>query len=172
MTKAELTKYEKSILLFFIKGTLSDLSKALIFFFIFYFLGLHKEFLWGLFFLIIFRTYSGGIHCKAYWSCLLLSFVILSSGVILGKFVYITKTFATIICIVCLLIVCKHTPTQAKTRPPLSKNEILKSKFQESIIITIFTIVIIISNPQAHLNIGMWILIIHTLQLFIANIRR
>ncbi len=172
MTKAELTKQEKSILLFFIKGTLSDLSKALILFLLFFFLGLHKEFLWGLFFLIIFRTYSGGIHCRTYWSCLLLSFVVLSSGILLSRNIYFNLSTSIFISTLCEIITILFTPIQATSRPPLSKKEESRAKHNESIIITIFILSIIIFKTNPITNIGIWMLILHTIQLMVARIRR
>ncbi len=172
MTKTELTKYEKAILLFYLKGTLSDLSKALIFFFIFYVLGLHKEFLWGLFFLLIFRIFSGGIHCKTYIRCLLLSFVILSSGVVLGKYLILPKYLMIILSTMCGVVTCILCPVLAPTRPKLSKEAINSAKFKESIIIGTFVLVVILAKINRPINIGFWLLVIHTIQLRIAYIRR
>ena len=172
MTRNEHKKYEKSILFFFIKGTLSDLSKALIFFLFFYFFGLHKEYLWGLFFLISFRTYSGGIHCKTYINCLLLSLVILSSGILLSINYFFSKITSIIISVICEIIIILLTPIQATTRPPLSPKQKQKAKVQESVIIVAFIFIILFFKTNSVTNIGVWMLILHTIQLIVAKIRR
>jgi len=172
MTKTELTKHEKALLLFYLKGTLSDLSKALMFFLIFYVLGLHKEFLWGMFFLVAFRVYSGGIHCKTYWGCLLLSFVILSSGIFMGKYVFLPKCIATILICICELLTINYTPVQASSRPILTEKEIRYSKISEGVIVTSFGVLFIILPTTPYINIGLWLLAIHTIQLKISYIRR
>lgn len=172
MTKTELTKYEKAILLFYLKGTLSDLSKALIFFFIFYILGLHKEILWGLFFLLIFRVFSGGIHCKTYIRCLLLSFVILSSGVMLGSFIFLPKHFSIPISFLCGMLTIIFSPVLASSRPVLTTHEIKQAKIHEGIVLICFEMLFIFSEAKSYLNIGFWILVIHTIQLIVAYVRR
>lgn len=172
MTKSELTKQEKAILLFYLKGTLSDLSKALIFFIFFYALGLHKEFLCGLFFLIIFRIYSGGIHCKTFMRCLLFSFVILSSGIILGKTVIISKPLVLGVEAICTVIILLCTPVLAATRPALGKDAIKRAKIHEGIVLVSFLIYSYFNKTTPLSNIGVWILILHTMQILVAKVRR
>ena len=172
MTKTELTKHEKAILLFFLKGLLSDFSKALIFFISFYFLGLHKEFLWGIFFLVLFRIFSGGIHCRTYWGCLFLSFVIFSSGIIAGINLQLTTPTKELLIILCGFIVAWCTPVVAKSRPLPSRRGKIISKIYTSVVITIFLIFSLVVGSNTYLNIGCWFLILHTLQLVVAYVRR
>lgn len=172
MTKTELTDYEKAILLFYLKGTLSDLSKALIFFFIFYILGLHKELLYGIVFLILFRVFSGGIHCKTYLRCLLLSFVILSTGTILGKYLILPKYLMIILSVSCGIIICLLSPVLAPTRPALTKEAVNSAKLKEGVIVGAFTLVLLLIETNVTINIGFWFLVLHAIQLSIAYIRR
>lgn len=172
MAATNLSNREKSILLFFLTGTLSDLSKALFFFIVFYILGIHIEFLYSLLFLILYRIYCGGLHCKTYIQCLLVSFIFLSCGMFLGINIYIDKKFMIILGIVCGVITCKLCPVLAPTRPVLSKEETKKAKFKESIIIIAFMLVLILSSVSRPINIGFWMLVLHTIQLYIAYSRR
>lgn len=170
MTKQQ--EYEKLVITFFIKGTLSDFSKILIFFFIFYLMKLQREFCWSLFFLILFRTFSGGIHCKSYLSCLLLSFAILSSEIFLGISFYLPKTISLFIYILCSIITCYITPVISTSRPPLTTNVRKKAKLKEATILIIFFILLMLYPSCRFYNIGFWSLILHTIQLFIAYTRR
>ncbi|MBO5388954.1 MAG: accessory gene regulator B family protein [Lachnospiraceae bacterium] len=170
MTKAELTQYEKSILLFFIKGTLSDLSKSLIFFFVFFILGFLKEFFYGLFFLFLFRIFSGGIHCKTYLKCLLVSFVILSSGIGWGCYILIPHRYAIILATLCGIITVLLTPTLAPTRPAPSKKNKNRAKLHEGIVIFLF-IILLTFKYNVFVNIGLGMLILHTIQLIVAQKR-
>ncbi len=172
MTKTELTKYEKALLLFYLKGILSDLSKTLIFFFIFYILGLHKEFLWGVFFLIIFRVYSGGIHCKTYFRCLLLSFVILFSGIMLGMYLILPKYLMIVLSVICSIVICLLSPVLAPTRPVLAKEAVNSAKLKEGVIVGVFTLALSLIDTNMTINIGLWFLVLHSIQLTIAYIRR
>ncbi|MBP3621225.1 MAG: accessory gene regulator B family protein, partial [Lachnospiraceae bacterium] len=79
--KVEMTPYQKKMMIFFFKCIGSELSKTAIFFVIFSLMGLASEFWAALFFMMLYRTSSGGLHCKSYLSCLALSFLILFSGV-------------------------------------------------------------------------------------------
>ncbi|MBE5954201.1 MAG: hypothetical protein E7257_08615 [Lachnospiraceae bacterium] len=172
MSTAKLSKREKAILLFYLKGTLSDLSKALIFFFIFYSLGFHKEFFYGLFFFVAFRVNSGGIHCKTYLFCFLLSLLLLSSGIILGSLIYLPKAYSILISMVCGFITCNLSPVQAATRPKASRDFIIRARIKEAMVIGIFILVLLTTETNQPINIGFWLLIIHTLQLYVAYKRR
>jgi len=172
MTKTELTKHEKAILLFFLKGFLSDFSKALIFFIPFYLLGLHKEFLWGIFFLVLFRIFSGGLHCRTYWGCLILSFVIFSSGILAGITFFFNPVSKNIITIICGIIVFWCSPVVSKTRPKPTKKGIRTSKIYSTLVVAFFFILNLSLEDKTYINIGFWFLILHTLQLFVAYVRR
>lgn len=172
MTTTNLNKREKALLLFYLKGTLSDLSKALIFFFIFFILGLHKEFICGLFFFIIFRIYSGGIHCKTYLLCLILSLLLLSSGILLGSLLFLPKPISISCSVVCGFITCLLTPIQASTRPTPSREFIKSVKIKETVIIISFIILQFMTTANKSINIGFWLLVIHTMQLYVAYKRR
>ena len=172
MTKTELTKYEKALLQFYLKGIFSDLSKSLIFFLIFYALGFHKEFLCGILFLVLFRIYSGGIHCKTYLRCLILSFVILSSGILLGTYFYPRKIIKLLLSVICCTVTCYFTPITAPSRPKLSNKAVLILKIKEAVIISSFIFVLLFAKQNLYINIGFWILMLHTMQLVVAEKRR
>ncbi len=168
MATTNLNKREKALLLFYLKGTLSDLSKALIFFILFFLLGFHREFAWGLFFFVSFRVYSGGIHCKTYFLCLVLSLLLLSSGIFLGSLLFLPKPVSTCCSMLCGIITCILSPIQAPTRPTPSKDFIRTVKIKEAIIICIFVVAHISTTTNKPVNIGFWLLVIHTIQLYIA----
>lgn len=172
MSTNYLSKHEKAILRFYIVGTLSDLSKALIFFLIFYSMGIHKEFFYGLFFFVLFRVYSGGVHCKTYFQCLLLSLLLLSSGIFLGIHIFLTKIYCIICSVICGVITCRLSPIQAPTRPKASKEFITTVRIKEAIIIGAYIVALAVLKTNTPLNIGFWLLIIHTIQLYVAYIRR
>lgn len=172
MAKQSLSDYEKSIINFYVRGTLSDLSKTILLFLIFYGLGFHRELLCSVFFLLLFRVFSGGIHCSTYLSCFLLSLVILSSGVYLGVNLFIPKNVMLFLGLMCGIITVLFSPVLSSSRPKLSTKEKLIAKAKLGIIIAGFLISIALLDINSYSNIGFWLLIIHTAQLAVAHIRR
>ena len=171
--KRELTPYEKKLLIFFLKCIASELSKIVIFSIIFSILGLTKEFISALFFLMIFRTSSGGIHCHSYLGCLCVSFLILSSGMALGMFVYLPISIMIILTITIKNIIYRLAPVQSKTRPPLEERLVLKAKRRSSMSVVLYLILLVVCGLNTFTNIGFWLLVLHIVQLYIANkIRR
>lgn len=172
MAKHTLNDYDKSIINFYIRGTLSDLSKTFLLFLIFYFLNLHQELLCGVFFLMLFRVFSGGIHCSTYFSCFLLSFAVLSSGVFMGLNMFLSKGGMIPLCILCSIIIICLSPVMSSSRPKLTSRELIITKIKLSIILMGFALTIVFLDTNSYINIGFWILIIHTVQLAVAYVRR
>lgn len=172
MAKQSLSDYEKSILNFYVRGTLSDLSKTFLLFLIFYALGFHKELLCAVFFLLLFRVFSGGIHCSTYLSCFLLSLVILSSGVYLGLTLYLPDGLVILSGILCSILIIYISPVMSSSRPKLTSKELAITKIKLSVILSGFILAMIFLDIKSYINIGFWLLILHTAQLTVAYIRR
>lgn len=171
--KVEMTPYQKKMMIFFFKCIASELSKTLIFFLIFYALGLAGRFWEALFFMMLYRTSSGGLHCKSYLSCLALSFVIIFSGVFLG--IHIPVSIYVLIPVTLVLAIIAYTlsPVQAPTRPPLEERLVQRAKKRTFISIMIFLIIGCIFPDKPLTGIGFWLLVLHDVQLYIAyQIRR
>ncbi len=171
--KQELTPYEKKLMMFYVKAMISEISKTIIFAIIFYAMGLLREFGAALFFLLLYRTSSGGLHCKTYLGCLFLSFGFFFLGMLLG--IYIWVPIYIIIPATLILAVSAYllSPVQAPTRPPLEESLIKKAKQQTIIKISIFLILACLFSNNVYICIGFWLLVLHVLQLYIAyQIRR
>lgn len=172
MTKNNLNDYEKAVLKFFAIGFLSEFSKTAIFFVIFYSLGLHKEFLAALVFLLAFRIFSGGIHFKKYTHCLIASFLLLAGGIALGMNMFLPKLAGIIIAIGCSIPIYLMSPVQAKSRPQPTPEVIKSTKIRAMVMVYLFIAIYIASKSTIYVNIGFWLLVIHTVQLFVAYIKK
>lgn len=163
-----ISRYEFELRKFIFLAFLSEFSKIIIFAFIFYSLDFFTEYWFSLFFLFLYRGNSGGIHCKHYTSCLLLSFAVLYSNVKLGLSIFLAKDIMLLISIICALICYLLTPVQAKTRPPASKELIKKAKYKTLLSILLFIVFLLLTKATIAVNLGFWMLILHTIQLIIA----
>lgn len=169
----KLTNYEKRVIIFFLKGIASELSKIIIFSILFYFLNLSYEFFVALFFLMLYRTSSGGLHCRTYIGCFFVSFLILSSGILLGITIFIPFYVMIIISLLMTVFGYILSPVQAKTRPPLESDMKKKAKQKTVYSITLYVILLCLFPTSTCTNIGFWLLVLHIGQLYIANkIRR
>lgn len=171
--KTELTEYEKEVLIFFAKAFASEISKIIMFALIFNAVGLLPEFWSSLFFLMLYRTSSGGLHCKTYWGCFALSFSILLASILLGGNVFPPLWLIYVSSMMMCFVAYKLSPIQAATRPPLEEHLKLKAKKRTVFSIIIFLIILTIQHLNVYTNIGFWLLVLHIVQLIIANkIRR
>ena len=167
-----MTPYQKKMMIFFFKCIGSELSKTAIFFFIFSLMGLASEFWSALFFMMLYRTSSGGLHCKSYLSCLALSFLILFSGVMLGIYVPVSLLIIVPATLIMAVIAYYLSPVQAPTRPPLEERLVKRAKKRTFISIMIFLVLALIFPKSVYIGIGFWLLVLHDVQLYIANIIR
>lgn len=168
----ELTPYQKKMLIFFFKCIGSELSKTAIFLIIFTFLGLTSEFWAALFFMMLYRTSSGGLHCKSYLSCLTMSFFILFSGIMLGTRISVELKIIIPSTLIMAAIACYLSPVQAPTRPPLEEHLVRRAKRRTFISIMIFLITACFFPKTAYAGIGFWFLILHDIQLCAAYLLR
>lgn len=165
----ELTAYEKRLREYYWKCFISEFSKVLIFLIIFALLNLTKEYIVALFFLMILRNNGGGLHCKHYLSCLMVSFVFLVGSIILALLIVPAPAFILISLLICLPIVYYLVPITSDNRPPATSEQVKKSKRNTSIILILFILLICICPNTIYLNIGYWTVILHIFQLIIAR---
>ena len=171
--KRELTAYEKKMLIFFLKCMASEFSKTFIFSIVFSILGLSREFWAALFFMMLYRTSSGGLHCKTYLSCLSLSFLILLSGILLGIYIHINPAFKIPMTLAMAAVGYFLSPVQAPTRPPLEDRLVMRARQRTFMAIMVFFVLLCITPTRRYTNIGFWLLVLHDVQLIIAyQIRR
>lgn len=170
--KKTLTDYEKKLLAFYGIGFLCESTKVAIYFVIFHFLGLTKEFLAALIFMAVLRISGGGLHFKHYISCLFASFLLLGLAILTGIYIFIPLPFMLIASLACLVAAYKLVPFQAPTRPAATEQLIQSAKRHTAIKIILICVLICIYPKNVYVNIGFWTLVIHVVQLAIAKERR
>ncbi len=168
--KKELTEYESKLKEYYWKCFISEISKVIFFLIIFVLLGLTVEYLIALFFLMLFRINGGGLHFQHFVSCLIVSFAFLAVSILLALYITPQPIFMIISLLLCIPIIYHLVPITSVNRPPATPEQIRKSKRNTCIIMVVLILLICICPDTIYLHIGYWTVILHMLQLIIAQI--
>lgn len=168
--KYGLSNYQVAQLAFVFKTTSSELSKILIMGIVF-----HNHLKLYTFLLIIMcslRTFSGGLHFYTYKGCLLASTVYI--GVIIFM---LSKISLPLYALLLLLTLCsiscyKIGPVLSKYRTHFPKKQLYFCRNITCLTIFIYTLILYIIPENPYLTAGFWMIILHSLQLFVAKIRK
>lgn len=162
--------YEKKLLNYFGQCILSEGSKVLIFSLLFLKLELFPEFLAALLLLMVLRMNGGGIHCKHYWSCFLLSLVVLAGSIFLAGKTSVPAVCMQFAALSYVPIGAFLVPAVSVHRPKPSKALIERCKRNTIVILSIYFLVLCFAQINFYLQIGFWIITFHIVQLFAAKI--
>ena len=152
------------------KTLLSEISKVLIMGFLF-----RKQldvYCISVLALCLLRTSTGGLHCKTYLRCLVSSTAYMAVCLVLLPPVMVSLPVK-----VCLLLVCALTnymigPVTSDVHLPLKPPQIQKGRIRAAMLILFFLIVQCIIPESIYVIPVFWIIMIHTLQLIAAKIRK
>lgn len=165
-----LTGYQAAQVIFLFKTLLSEFSKMLIMGILFY--GHWGEYCFALLIMLFLRSTTGGIHFDTYIGCLCMSIAYVGLSVLILPLLTLTApTKITILLlsgIICFLI----GPVPSKYRPALPKNRKNALRLLSAGFILLYTLLTLVFPNIAILDIGFFIIILHSLQLLIAKIRK
>lgn len=167
-----LSEYEKKLIRYWAACILSECSKIIIFTIIFCIWNKLPEFGTALLFLFLFRSCTGGLHCKSYFSCLCLSFFILLAGILLGEAVVLPKYLILILIIVLGIFSYRLTPVLSANRPPATPAIIKHARTRTLIVSILLWVFLWMFSGNRYWNIGFWLFVINALQLFTAYMIR
>lgn len=168
-TSKELTEYEKKLQEYYWKCFISEFSKIIFFFLFFTLLGFTKEYFVALLSLMLLRNNGGGLHCKHYISCLLVSFLFLFGSILLAIYITPPRSIICISTLICILPGYYLVPITSCNRPAATPLQIKKSKFRTLILLSLFFILVCICPANRYLYIGFWTVILHIAQLTLAH---
>lgn len=149
---------------------LSETSKLVIMGIFFYYTGNLSHYLWATIVLCTLRTATGGLHYNHYWSCLLMTFLFFFTGILLLPMLPLIMYGHIILLCLCIGINYRYAPIVSSYRPIPDGVSIQKSKMQSFIFITIYALFMFIIPENPYLTVGSWIIILQSLQLFVANL--
>ena len=163
--------YQMKLIKFMITAIFYDVSKTIIFMIYFYATGKFIEFIFAAVPLILLRMRGGGIHCKTYWTCFLVSFVYFYSVINLLPILINVHSLAIYpVLLVCAVVDYAIGPTSLKEKAPVSKNVIHKAKIQSFQVVFLVAVLIFIFQDTSYLIVSFWTVVLHTVQLSITKI--
>lgn len=168
------SSYDMAIVKYVLVSIVSELSKLILFGIFFYKLGFLTEFSFAILLLLFLRINGGGLHCKHYISCFLLTFMVLGfSIIILPYFLKPSYIWVMIITCVCMIINYFIGPVASPFRP--SPNSLLLKNCKNNSFLVIFTFILFVNIFHSNalfdnfIAIGFWTILLHTLQLIAAK---
>ena len=171
-TISDLSTSDRAKLNYFFSCVVYEGSKIILFLFFFAFTQHLEGFLYSMIILLPLRIISGGLHFKHYLSCLAFSFgYFYLVNVPLSNMIPTYEVTLLILCF-CVLLNCKFCPVTSDSRPELPPEEIKRSRLHIFITTVYDTILTALFYETALAPIGFWTIVLHSMQLVIANLRK
>lgn len=161
-------EYQKKLRKYYALAALSEGSKALLFLVFFMSQGMVKEYFLCLLFMMPLRNMGGGLHCKHYVSCFLVSFTVIYSNILFANWWDPTVSIKLLSTLLCAVIAYLLVPITSGNRPPATPEQIKHSKQNTMLILSICFVAMCIMPNNRYINIGYWTIIIHIAQLCVA----
>lgn len=166
--KYEFSDYQIAVLKFFLLRFSAEVSKLLIIGALF--IDNIPLYLFAIVLLQLLRSSSGGLHCKTYWGCFLLSLIFMILAIEFLPQYRISKFFQLIILLVCIMLSHYIGPVTSDLHPVLSQEICEKLKLKNFFVIFIFSVFLFIVPDNQYLTTGFWVIILNTIQLVLAKI--
>lgn len=167
-----LSKADKAKLHYVISCIIYEGSK--IFLFLIFFSCIHQlnSLFYSMIILLPLRIISGGLHFKHYTACLAFSFLYFYMAIVVLEPFKLPIGISSLLLIVCAVINYKIGPVTSISRPQLKPEEIKKGKLNIFIATCYEVILTMLFFDTVLSTIGFWTIVLHTLQLIIANFRK
>lgn len=166
----QLSSYQIAQILFLFKTIASEISKILIMGIIF-----HKQlplYIFALSIMLFLRTSTGGLHFYTYAGCLVTSIIYIWLAIDVLPQITVVKYVQISALLICILLCNRIGPVTSKYRPSSCQNHFTKCKKFITLFIFIYTLILYIIPENEYLYVGFWVIILHSLQLFVAKIRK
>ena len=162
------TNYQIQVLHYFFLTVGSEVSKFLLIGFYFFLYGKFKIYLFSITLLWFLRFCSGGLHQKTYVRCLVFSFTYLALCIQLLPAIPLKKSVALVLILVATILGYRIGPSPSPFRKHITIEQKGKYRKIQLLGLTLFEITLFITPLNAYLITGFWVIMIHTLQLYIA----
>lgn len=167
--KAAAKEPEMVVFRYLVLSFLSETSKLLILTLLFY--QKIEIFLFSVLVLYLLRSATGGMHCKRYWSCFLVSFSYLFLCIDVLPMIVLPKSAMLGILLICCVITYYIGPVVSKDRPQPTSQQCQKRKVQVFIVIFFYMILMYILPESSYVISGFWIVVLHAIQLSLAELK-
>ena len=165
--KYNYSNYQITQLDFLFKTIFSELSKVIIMGIIFY--KFIPQYICALFFMLLLRSTSGGLHFYTYLGCLATSVSFIGLVLLLYTFVPLPLYIKGCLLLISILICYLTGPVASKYRPPRSEHSRAILRNLTCSFIFVYTLFMYITPDNPYIQIGFWVIILHSLQLSLAK---
>lgn len=171
------TSYELALVKYALVSILSELSKLFILGIFFYLTNHFTEFIFSMVLLFLLRLNIGGLHCKHYITCFLLTFIVSYSSVtLLPKICSVSPTVMIIFSVIDMIICFAIGPIASPFRPTPDNLRLKRCRYIGLIVFCIFIFFVSIFQTNVaffnYLQVGFWTITLHTAQMLIAKISK
>ena len=168
--KHHLSNYEIAQIEFLFKTVSSELSKMTIMGIMFHkHLGLY---LYALCIMVYLRSTTGGLHFYTYAQCLTGSILYIGSAIFLLPNITLPSYLQLVLLMICILTCYRTGPVVSRYRQEPSPQKFQHCRNITCIGIFIYALITYIMPENQYIIVGFWIIILHSLQLPIAKIRK
>lgn len=171
-TIPELSASDKVKLNYFFSCIIYEGSKIVVFLLFFAITQHLKGFLYSMIILLPLRIISGGIHFKHYLSCLAFSFGYFYLVNVPLMNIMPSRMIVSLVLFICIIINCPVGPVVSDSRPALSSEQIKHGRFHIFVATVYDTILTMLFYESPLAPIGFWTIVLHSMQLLIANLRK
>lgn len=170
-----LSDRQRKLLQFSFIGLIYDITKLVLLFIFFACIHQITAFIFNVFLLIVLRTNQGGLHLRHYTTCFIFSFLYLFLSICVLPLLIpeIPQPLGLCIIFLCMLINYIAGPQKnIKIYTELKNPEnVLKSKMKSFIVCTVYMIAFFIFPNVILMQQGMWMIVLHTMQIVIVVIK-
>lgn len=169
------TSHELALVKYAITSILSELSKLIIMGLFFYLTGYFAEFMFSTILLLFLRINIGGLHCRHYLTCFILTFTVSYASVTLLPQFFTVSPAAIIVFSIIFMIICFKTgPIASPFRPMPDGAMIRRCRNTGTVIFLLFILFVSIFQSSdaasSYMQTGFWTITLHTLQMIVAKI--
>lgn len=170
LLKREFDDADKEWLHYYLECFFMEGSKIILFLILFGLMKLLPEFIAALIMLMLVRTNGGGLHFRHYFNCFLVSFLVLYAAIRIPDFISLPAPVSVPILIFCCITARQLVPIVSESRPEPTLELIRVCRRKTTLIIAAFILLLCIGPDLPYLDIGVWTIIIHTIQLVLAKL--
>lgn len=166
---AEEMEPEMVVFRYLVMSFLSEASKLLMLGILF-----HKRieiFLFSVFVLFLLRSATGGMHCKRYWSCFVMSFSYLFLCIYVLPMIELPKSVMLGILLICCVVTYYIGPVISADRPQPTSRQYHMRKIHVFMVIFFYMIFMYILPESSYVVSGFWIVVLHAVQLSFAALK-
>ena len=168
--KYGLSNYQMAQLTFVIKSTSSELSKILL-------MGIAfqnhlKLYIFLLIIMCFLRTFSGGLHFYTYKKCLLASTTYMGIIIFFFSKILLPLYVQLLLLTVCIMSCYSIGPVLSKYRTHFPRKQLYFCRNITCLNIFMYALILYIIPENPYLTAGVWMIILHSLKLFVAKIQK